>query len=262
MNTVHVVVSEIRKDTHMIKLYYVASCKEDKVDELKNTEKIEFHGVYETEADATKFMKTCTLNNCKDYTKMLHESGLPDKSRLVQSHSRYLLAYLDDDLTTVPNIYRIPIYEFMTLKEHYPTVRLANDDEIDQTDTDNSVIPMTRETQGAIAKLQLIKLQVSLSSEPEVIQDAEKAYDELYFNTMKLMAGMQNGQSEDIDKLMQVMYPDQDAEFLEEVKSGLTHMIQYVKTAREEGMTDQEIEKVLFAGLSNLVYCAEDELPH
>jgi len=249
MNQVYAVVSDIRKDEHMVKLHYVCHGEKDKIDELKNNKDIEFHETFDTEDEATKFMKTTTLNNTKYYTNMLREQGLPDKSKLLRSHSRYLLAYLGDDITTIPNVYTIPIYEFIILQENYPSVRRATQTEIEQTTIDNSVIPMTPDTFDSIKKLQLLKLQVSLSNNSEDIQKVEKDYDVAYLNTMKLMAGLQNGQTENIDQLMSDLLPGQDPSIIEEVKSALSKMIQYVNTARKEGMSDQEIEQELFAGM-------------
>lgn len=262
MNTVHAVISEIRMDTHMIKSYLACSGKKDNIDELKNNDQIEFHGVFDTENDAKKFVETCTLNNTKNYTKMLHETGLPDKSKLLQLRSRYLLAYLDDDLTTVPSVYNIPIYEFMTLREHYPSIRLANDDEIEKTNTQNTTVPMTKETLNSIGHLQLVNLQVLLSKNPEDIQKAQKTYNEMYLNIMKLIVNIQNDQTEDIYQLMQFIMPKQDAEAIEKVKSTLSEMIQHVKTKKEEGMSDKEIEQELLKEfrLPNLVYYTEDEV--
>lgn len=85
--------------------------------------------VVRSEDEVESYRKTWRNQSVRDYTKIINKL-----SNMELVHDRFFLAYLDQEVTVIPRIYQVHKSDYEKLKDAFPSVRLATDEEADLTD--------------------------------------------------------------------------------------------------------------------------------
>jgi hypothetical protein len=103
-------------------------------------------GSYEDANDAHKKLYDITLERHKQYTKLLNSIGMLIFSmdgipiNIKPYICKYVLVFIDNDITLYPDIYSIPLYDYIILKSKFNSVRLATNEEMDNITVSKKVI--------------------------------------------------------------------------------------------------------------------------
>lgn len=93
--------------------------------------------VFDLSDDAINYLNQIVFDYIKDHTKQYNRDGLPTQS--IPFRCKYVLVYVGDDVTPYPDIYKMSLNDFITLKSNFNSIKLANSNEIECCG-DNSVI--------------------------------------------------------------------------------------------------------------------------
>ncbi len=132
------IVREIKPNIHdRSTIYMIESNPNQSLEDLP-TGLVELLGTYPTQQEASDKMDELQDIRVREYTKYINNTGFPPDVK--PFNSRYITAYIGSDLTTNPGLYHIDLYDFFSLRNKYPSVRIATNQELEI----NQVIPGLR----------------------------------------------------------------------------------------------------------------------
>lgn len=88
-----------------------------------------FHGSFDNDNDASMCLEEVSLDDAKFYTKHIMQTFIPT---IIFGDSRSILTYVGPEITPYPDFYRIPLNEYVILKNKFnDSFRFPNLDEFD-----------------------------------------------------------------------------------------------------------------------------------
>jgi len=172
------IIAENRKNVHSSSTHLVlempSNLNEDEYEKSIKSKNYKIIDKMNNFEEAEKLMNKYTLNNKKEYTKLLNLNGVPSIKDLDMINCRWCFVYIDESFTVLPGIYDMSIYNFIVLKKHFNTIRLADNIEIENCDRQESTIPVSQEMLNTI---KILGLESKLPNTFFVTADNQQALD-------------------------------------------------------------------------------------
>ena len=175
------IVSENNNDVHVTLNTYIIHTltKKNINDQFGNL--LIFHGSFDTEKQADKYMEKLLLGNAKTYTKLLIETSMPNP---IPEECRKVLVHIESHLTPHPNFYKISLHEYVILKNNFGnSVRFPTLEEFDTIKIVSDVIVIHEHVFSTIKNLfgdsTLTFVEASPIMTPEFLEKYERNMDNL-----------------------------------------------------------------------------------
>ena len=163
-------VTDNNDNIHVTKYYYLVTPPKGeeadsfliKLEEAKQNKLLDYHE-FETLDKARTFMEDCMLEDTKSYTKLYSESlssndsdilSFPDK---IPHNCRYIFVNIEKGITPNPGFYKIPLNEYVILKENYNDyIRLPLMEEYDLITKSEETVMVHSDIYKAISQLFIV----------------------------------------------------------------------------------------------------------
>jgi len=182
------IVSENNNNVHVTLNTYIIHTltKKDINDQFGNL--LIFHGSFDTEKQADKYMEELLLGNAKTYTKLLIETSMPNP---IPEKCRKVLVQIDSHLSPYPNFYKMPLHEYVILKNNFGnSVRFPTLAEFDTIKIISDVVVIHEHVFHTIKDLfgdsTLTFVKASPNMTPEFLEKYEKDMDNLETTAWKI----------------------------------------------------------------------------